>query len=127
MYTFIVEYWMESDGDVDKDLCKPPPFQQTLESPQKSSIEPVIWWIVAFIRLMRTLHKLPDRAVSWLIKFLCVLLHFLGRRYERVAQIAEGLPQSLYLLSRYSMEQSAATNIVHYVVCRECDALYHQE
>lgn len=116
---------MESDGDVDKDLCKPPAFQQTLESPQKSSFEPVVWWIVAFIHLMRTLHKLPDRAVSWLIKFLCILLHFLGRRCERVAQIAEGLPQSLYLLSRYSMEQSAATNIIHYVVCRECDALYH--
>ena len=116
---------MESDGDVDKDndLCEPPSFQQSLESPQKSSIEPIVWWIVAFIRLLRTLHKLPDRAVSWLIKF--VLLHFLGRRCEKVARIAEGLPQSLYLLSRYSSEQSTAANIVHYVVCRECDALYH--
>ena len=116
---------MESDGDIDKDLCEPPSFQQTLESPQKSSHEPVVWWIVTFIRLIRTLHKLPDRAVTWLIKFLCVLLHYLGRRCERVARIADGLPQTLYLLNRYSLEQSAAANIVHYVVCRECDALYH--
>ena len=116
---------MESDGDADKDLCEPPSFQQSLESPQKSSIEPIVWWIVAFIRLLRTLHQPPDRAVSWLIKFIYVLLHFLGSKCERVARIAEGLSQSLYLLSRYSSEQSAAANIVHYIVCRECDALYN--
>ena len=80
---------------------------------------------MTFVRLIRTLHKLPDRAISWLIRFLCVLLHYLGRKCETVVQIAEALPQTLYLMSRYSSEQSAAANIVHYVVCRECDALYH--
>lgn len=116
---------MESDEEVDKDLCEPPTFQQILESPQKSSHEPIVWWIVTFICLIRTLHKLPDRAVSWLIKFLCVLLRFLGRRCGRVAQIAARLPQSLYLLGRYTIEQSAVTNVMHYVVCPECHSLYH--
>ena len=117
---------MESDKEVDKDLCEPPTFQQSLESPQKSSHEPIVWWIVTFICLIRTLHKLPDRAVSWLIKFLCVLLRFLGRRCERVAQIAASLPQSLYLLGQYTTEQSAVIpNVMHYVVCPECHSLYH--
>ena len=116
---------MESDNDVDEDLqCKPPLFQQNLESPQKSSDEPVVWWIVVFISLIRTLHKLPDRAVSWLIKFLCVLLHFLGRKCDRVAKIAQSLPQSLYLLNRYNTAKPASSNIVNYCVCRRCNSLH---
>ena len=116
-----MECWVESDDDVDEDLCQPPLFQQSLESPQKSSDEPIVWWIVAFISLIQTLHKLPDRAVSWLIKFLCVLLRFLGKKCDKVARIAQALPQSLYLLRRYNIAKPASSNIVNYC---QCDSLY---
>ena len=76
-----VEYWGESDSEIDADVqphfeeeqqpqSPPDDIPPSASTPQEYS-EPLIWWIVAFVSIFQTLHSISDRAISW-------LLHFIG-------------------------------------------------
>lgn len=71
--------------------------------------------------LFQSLHFIPDRAVSWLIKFLYYLLKYCGRFSPRITQISEALPRSLYLRDKYIGDSKS---VCRYVVCPACHSLY---
>ena len=41
--------------------------------------EAAVLWIVLFTCVFQSLHKVPARAMDWLLKFLGVLIYFLGK------------------------------------------------
>lgn len=77
-----VEYWTESDNQVDEDfpfdtpeilegeLCSDSMTGEELNYEQKR----FIWWIVAFTCLLQTLHMVSLRGITLLLKFLHVML-----------------------------------------------------
>lgn len=74
-----VEYWQESDGEIEQDLSSQSP--NDLVSPQKETETDhsiLVWWIVTFVSLFQTLHCISDRAIAWLLKFLPPYLNTLG-------------------------------------------------
>ena len=125
------EYWMESDGEIEADIqqSEPPP-SLLLDCPptqEEEETKAVVWWIIAFVALFQSLHFIPERAISWLIKFLYVLLKYCGRFSQRIAKIADALPRSLYLRDRYLQGTNDSNLICRYVVCSACDSLYTYE
>ena len=66
------EYWMESDGEIEADIRQPqPPPSLLFDSPptqEEEETKAVVWWIIAFVSLFQSLHFIPERAISWLIK-----------------------------------------------------------
>ena len=62
--------------------------------------EATVWWIVLFTYVFQTLHKVPARAMEWLLKFLGVF-YFLGKFADPIKQIASHLPNTNYLRVKY--------------------------
>ena len=60
-----------------------------------------------------------ERAMSWLLKFFCVLLSFLGKFSQKVASIAVALPSSIYLRDKY-LGLDGMESFTKYVVCPKC-------
>ena len=89
----------------------------------KTSIS-IVWWIMLFINVFQTLHFIPDRAIAWLLKFIYVLLRFLGAYSPIIARASEIFPSTLYLRDKYSVWKN---NFKRYVVCKECHTLYNYE
>lgn len=76
------------------------------------------------VPLPQTLHKLPQRAMEWLLKFIGTLLVFLGKFALPIQRIAASFPGTLYLRGRYLDEKVSRPSIVKYVVCSSCHALH---
>ena len=120
------EHWIESDNEIEMDVqtLVPPPL--LCDSPQKSKedqeMEAVVWWIVAFLSLFQTLHFIPERAMSWLFRFLCTLLKYCNRFTPRIAQIIKLLPSSPYMRDKYLSK--GTIDILQHVVCRDCHSHY---
>lgn len=76
------------------------------------------------VPLLQTLHKLPQRAMEWLLKFIGTLLVFLGKFALPIQRIAASFPGTLYLRGRYLDEKVSRPSIVKYVVCSSCQALH---
>jgi len=101
-----------------------------LDSPpnqEEQEAKAVVWWIVAFVSLFQLLHFILDRAISWLFKFLYVLLKYCGHFSPRIMQIAEALPRSLHLRDSNLQCISNSKEICWYVVCSACHSLYCYE
>lgn len=87
--------------------------------------EAVVWWLVVFTCTLQTLHSLSLRAVQWLLKFLAVLLTYLGRYSNKISRIAKAFPSTLYLRAKYLNDKMCAVPIVLKVVCPTCHSLYN--
>lgn len=90
---------------------------------EDNSVRSVAWWIVMFLSLFQTLHFISDKAISWLIQFLYVLMKYLGTFSPQVAQIAEKIPRSLYIMKNKHLGIDF-NDITRYVVCTSCHSLY---
>lgn len=91
---------MESDKEVTADIEPPQTLDAmitTTNSEQDKSSHNIVWWIVLFVNAFQTLHVISDQAVAWLLKFLWVLLKFLGTYSPVIAKASKIFPSSLYL------------------------------
>jgi len=128
------EYWQESDNEIEDDIqdcaqseLNAQDFQmdsqhQGLDSEQAA----VVWWVVVFTCTLQSLHSLSLRAVEWLLKFLVVLLTFLGRYSGKITEIARAVPSTLFLRTKYIREKVSIPPIFRKVACL-CHSLYKYE
>ncbi|SMN01974.1 hypothetical protein SPONN_281 [uncultured Candidatus Thioglobus sp.] len=129
------EYWKESDDEVEQDIedhfCVPPDLDETgadftSQRLDKEQTE-VVWWVVAFTCAIQSLHSLPLRAIGWLLKFLVVLLTFLGKYSDKISNIAEAVPSSLFLRNKFICDRMFIPPIRLRIVCRNCHSLCNYE
>ena len=100
-----VEYCQECDHEIDEDI----PSYQSHESQDclldagdsgdnlDSEQVATVWWLVVFTCVLQALHNLSSRTVQWLLKFLGLMLKFLGRYSHKVAGIAKAFLTTLYI------------------------------
>ena len=84
-----------------------------------------MWWILTFVSLFQTLHFIPEKAISWLIRFLSFLMKFMGKYSPRIMQIAEALPRSTYQKNKFLNDDSKS--VCRYVVCCACHSTFLYE
>ena len=106
-----IECWVESDGEIDeytaesKPPCSPEPLlpDSPPQSKADSDVKNTVWWIVAFLSLFQTLHFISDKAISWLIRFLCVIIRYLAKisQAPQISRVADELPRSFYMKDKY--------------------------
>lgn len=122
-----MEHWQESDSEIDADINEGPLLppmneeREVMDSEQKD----LVWWLVVFTSIFQSLHGLSFRATQWLLKFLSILLLFLGRYSVKIAELAAAFPSTVYLRAKYLRGQVPSYPILTRVVCNVCHALYN--
>ena len=81
-----------------------------------------MWCIIAFVSAFQILHCISDRAISWLLKFLAVLLHYCGYLSPRMLRVSQPLPSSIYIRDKFVQGEDGLVS--KYVVCITCHTLY---
>lgn len=90
---------------------------------QCSEEKDLVGWIIIFLLRLQAKHYIPDAALDYLIKFLCVFFSVVSRSSAFVSNITQTFPKSLYeLRKRYSVAQS----FKKYVVCCKCCTIYDE-
>lgn len=84
----------------------------------------VVRWIVMLIAIFQTRFFLTEHWIEWLLKFLSVLLSFLGKYSPKIAEIAVLLPTSLY---RHDILLTDGVQERMFAICKSCDSLYKFE
>lgn len=122
-----MELWIESDSDIDEDV----PMEHSNIAPQDLRDEPeqqelhvIVKWVVLVLAIFQTRFFLTNRALDWFLRFLGVLLVFLGRYSPKIAEIAKMLPRSLHQHSIALTNDSQDTLFERHAVCTKCDTLY---
>ena len=96
------EFWIESDLELDEDLItlEGATITPTLpDEPLQESAEynSIIRWVVTLLAVFQSRFYLTNRAFSWLLTFLFVVLRFLGRYSTKVAELALHFPHTFQL------------------------------
>lgn len=118
----IEELWNESE-EVMEDMepeAIAPIFSNSGEHHQASSL---VKWVIAFIAFVQATYKLSDMLAEVWIKFLKILFRVLGTFSSLCLDIANGLPDSLYILRKIT--GGLSVGFVRYVVCKKCHHIYH--
>ena len=97
------------------------------DSPEKAELSIIIIWITVLLSIFQTRFFLTTRALNWLLKFLSVLLRFLGRYSTKIAKLAVRLPQSMYQHNHSLSDVIQCNTFEQRTVCRACDSLYRFE
>ena len=120
------QFWIEDDeilADIQEQECLPLLADQNEDQESKA----VVWWVIMFISLFQTLHFISDQAITWLVKFLYVLLKYCGRYSPQLNQVADMFPRSLYLRDKYLLSETHSIAFQKYVVCPVYHSLYTYE
>ena len=87
------EYWIESDDEIELDLeaSSIPPHDIPLDTPettdQQSNI--IVQWIVLLVSFFQSRFSITDRATTWLLQFLYILLKVLGTFSSKIDSITD--------------------------------------
>lgn len=74
-----IEHWIETDLEIDEDVniesfSNAPPDLPDDDSSDEREINSLLKWIVTLVSIFQTRFFLTDRALTWLLNFLIVLL-----------------------------------------------------
>ena len=110
------EYWEENDMDYFQTYYlgsqEVPPLTKGFNNDKLIlEEEATVWWIVLFTFVFQTPHKVPARAMEWLLKFLGVIICFLGKFADTTKWLASYLPNINYLKAKYLQEQIVQAEI----------------
>ena len=126
-----VEFWDESDTEIDEDIdnadsrCMSPLNDSDNEDVSSISERRVtVRWIIVILSIFQTRFILTAEAMKWLLKFLVVLLRYLGKYSPKLTEIADLLPQSLYQYESSLGSITPNIDINKNVVCLKCESLY---
>ena len=128
-----VEYWIESDDEIDEDITIEgshiPPPEMELEGSEgnlhRTNI--TIRWIVMLLSVFQTHFYLTKRALCWLLNFLFILFRYFGRFSSDMAELGLAFPQSLH------QYEAVVSNIIpnsifeKRAVCTNCQSIYKFE
>ena len=125
------EFWIESDLELDEDLTlEGATITPTLpDEPLQESAEynSIIRWVVTLFAVFLSRFFLTNRAFSWLLTFLFVVLRFLGRYSTKVAELALHFPHTLHQYQLFLSGIVPSTSFEKRAVCVKCDAIYRFE
>ena len=123
-----VEFWIESDKEIDEDVeieganIPLPDVSLVQDSPEKAELSIIVRWIIVLLSIFQTQFFLTNQALSWLLKFLSMLLKFLGRCSKNIAELAVRLPQSIYQQDLSLLDYIKGNIFERRAVCRACDS-----
>ena len=93
-----IEFWIETDMEIDEDVeiesgnIPPPDVSLVQDSPEKVELNIVVKWVITLLSVFQTRLFLTNRA---LLRFLSILLCFLGSYSPKVAELATRLPRGI--------------------------------
>ena len=125
-----LEYWIENDEEIENDLdtFSLPPQDIPLETPETSDKQStiIVRWIVFLVSFFQSRFSITDRAISWLLRFLYILLKVLGTFSSKIYSVANALPCSLYRHDQQlcNLSVSHSNSFQKRVACRRCWELY---
>ena len=117
-----MEYWIESDLEIDEDMVLedsnilPSPNLDASQDMTEEVNRPILW-IVTLLSIFQMRFRLTNRALSWLLVFIFVILRFLGRYSTNISELAIHFPKTLH---QYGFELAKISPIVSFqrrVVC----------
>lgn len=115
-----IEYWSESNEDIDHDIHTVPPREVDFDLDNEDS-KAISKWIVILISYFQSRFQISDNAIAWLLLFLVTLLRLLGKFFSNVLSISNSIPQSLYKFKNINL---LPDYFKKYTVCNSCDSLY---
>lgn len=126
-----VEYWIESDTEINEDVeinVIPPqdlPLQkETTESVSSSNTSK---WIITLLTIFQTRFFLTNRAIEWLLNFIVILLQYLSKYSTHLSELAARFPRSMHQYNN-SLEKIVPINkFMKQAVCVKCETLYSFE
>ena len=122
-----VEYWIESDTEINEDVeinVIPPqdlPLQkETTESVSSSNTSK---WIITLLTIFQTRFFLTNRAIEWLLNFIVILLQYLSKYSTHLSELAARFPRSMHQYNN-SLEKIVPINkFMKQAVCVKCETL----
>ena len=117
---------MESDLEIDEDIrvnthIPPPNVLSDSESSGSTESNVVVKWISVLLSIFESRFFVTNRAMTWLVKFIGILLCFLGRYSTHIALIASKFPSKLRHFNR-SIETDC--QFERRVACTKCNSIY---
>ena len=128
-----VEFWTENDEEIDEDVpivgndISLPKVPLVQDSPEKTELNIVIKWVVTFLSIFQTQFFLTNRALNCLMKFLVVLLQFLGKYSAKISELAAKLPHSLHQYNLLLTDIAQGYTFNRRAVCNACHSHYSFE
>ena len=125
-----VEFWIETDVEIDEDVeiestnVPPPEVSLLQESPEEAEVNMIEKWIITLLSVFQTRFFLTNRALNWLLRFLSVLLGFLGRYSPRIAELAIKLPKGIHQYEASLSKIIQGGTFERRAVCPSCSSLY---
>ena len=128
-----VEYWNESDAELDMDFTSnsTPPLEMNIDESKDEDQLPhifIVRWIVFLLAYFQARFFLSDAALTWILCFFSTLFKVLGKFSDKITVIAGMLPTSLYKRNQYTASISPGSDSFEKrVACESCFSLYRYE
>lgn len=121
------ELWEEDDDEIDADVGVYPNIPPPDLRPDEEDVEitGMVKWITFLLLYFKTRFSVTDRAFSWLLNFLHILLTLFGKFSNKVVEIASQLPKTLH--AQNGAFDTIAGNVDSFekrAVCVKCHSLY---
>lgn len=129
--TLEAEIWIESDSEIEEDIALseaiiPSHLPDELVE-ESTEIDNTIRWVITLLSIFQTQFYLTNRALSWLLTFLFVILRFLGRYSNEIARLAHKFPSTLHQYQLILSGIIPNSSFEKRAVCSTCDAIYRFE
>lgn len=118
---------IEEDVQVEGATVPPPDVCLVQDSPEKAELNIIVRWIIMLLSVFQTRFFLTNRALNWILRFLRVLLGFLGRYSPKIAELAVRVPQSMHQYNHSLSSIVDCGTFERRAVCNNCDSLYRFE
>lgn len=100
------------------------PHEVSLDCDKSKESHIVVKWLVILLSIFQTRYFLTNRAMTWLVTFIGVLLKFLGRYSTEVAAIASTFPCSFSTFNNSIPGGSQYDQFERRAACVKCDSIY---
>ena len=87
--------------------------------PKNTPASVLVRWLSLFIHHLQIKHFLPDAAIEALLKFLYAMFVVLGTFSDKVKEVCEHLPHTVYSFGQYS----GTSHFEHYVLRPNCNSV----
>ena len=81
-------------------------------------------WIITLLAIFQSRLFLTNSSLDWFLRFIALLLRYIGKYSPPIAEIAANLPQSMY---HYNRSLESLHNFMKQAVCLKYDTLYKFE
>lgn len=127
-----IDFWIETDMEIDEDVetesANVPPLEASLvqDSPdlEEAEMNIIVKWIITLLSVFQTRFFLTNRTLNWLLRFLSVLLSFLGSCWPKIAELATRLPRRIHQYNQSLSKIIQGGMFERKAVCSACGSIY---